>query len=555
MSRIPSAFAALALLPACLAAQEPHILQDAELPRSGEVWIELFPALLDWSDRYAVGGDRVPLRTDFEGPILSRIFPPIEDQILADLNAGAEALGYDPLGSEEVSVGALDFGTVHAQALGALASMRVGVLDRIAVEVGLPIASTRVEPLFAWDTAAATVARAGVALPDADGFLVELDDARAALQARVDTGELTPEQQAQAIALLDDSGVFLGALQTRVDEDGFLPLAATGAGGQMVGRLDALAEGFSAFDLVLPTLDLRQSPGVADLQGFFTGEPLNGRLPGTSEQSFDAGEMEAGILVGVLDGSDDPDARLRLRTTVGAKVRIPTRNADAPPFADRSDPFRLPIGDGQQDLELALYQDVWLGSRFRLGAAGRVGIQQPDDLRVRVHPPDRPFATPAAEAIVRRDLGDYFQLRLSPQYQMNDVLALGAEYGLWRKGADAFRLLEDVPGVADAGPLEEGTRQERHRLGFGVFYRPGQGRRGREGPAEEAEAEGAAAGAEAGRGTEDGTGTTGDDRTVSEGDAPPWRIGLVLTWAVSGSGRTPASRLLMFTIRFPFRPF
>lgn len=561
------------MLPAGLAAQEPHILQDARLPQAGEVWIELFPALLDWHERFDVGGDRLLVRSRFEGSILSRFFPPITDQILAELNDGSTALGYEPLASEEVSVGGLDFGTVHAQVLRALASVRVGVLDRVgfldrvAVELGLPIVSTRVEPLFAWDTAAATVARASVALPDAGSFLSDLGDARSGLQARVDAGELTAEEEAQALALLEDSGAFLDALQARVEEDRFLPLASTGAGGQLLTRLDALAQGFSAFEVAFPSLALRDSPGVADLQAFFTGEPLSGRLPGASDQGFEAGEVEAGLLVGLLDTSADREAGLRLRTSVGAKLRIPTRDADAPPFADRTDPFRVPIGDGQRDVEIAVYQDVWLGSRFRLGAAGRGGIQSPDRLLVRVHPPDRPFATPATEAAVHRDLGDYLQLRVSPQYLLNDVLALGAEYGFWRKGADEFRLLEEVPGLADAGPLAIGTRETRHRLGLGIFYRPGEGRRSR-GRAPEAEAGADEAGTEEAAADEAPTREAGADEAGevaerrdrsdrAEGRKPlPWRIGVVLQWSLAGSGgRTPASRLLMATLRIPFRPF
>lgn len=529
--------ACLALVPAGLAAQEPHVFQDARPPRQGEVWIELFPAILNWSDRFALDspdpsisdGSREPLAADFEGPILSRIFPAIDDELLASLNADAGALGYDPLGVEDLSVGALDFSTVNVQVRRALASVRVGILDRVAVELGAPIVFTEVEPLFAYDTAAASVARAAAVLPDAEDFLSGMDDARSTLQDRVEAGTLSPEEEAAARALLEDSGAFVEALRSRVEADRFLPVGASAPGAQMAARFTSLSDGFAAFDLALPAFGLRDRPGTAALQALFTGDPLNGPLPGTVRRSFDVGEVEAGVAVGILDTFGDSDRRVRLRTSAGAKLRIPIREPDAPPFADRADPFARPIGDGQRDLELSVHQDAWLGSRLRLGAAGRVGIQAADELLVRVHPPDRPFALPGTEAAVRRDLGDYVQLRLSPQFLLNDVMALGLEYGFWRKGADAYRLLQDVPGVADAGPLELETRETRHRLGIGVFYRPGEGRRPR--------------------------GEEGERPEEDRDDPLPWRLGLVLQWSVAGSGgQTPASQLLMATFRIPFRP-
>lgn len=539
--------ALLLLLPAGLPAQDPHILPDARLPRAGEVWIELSPALLNWSDRYAPGGGREPLEADFEGSILSRLFPAFDDALLTDLNEGAQALGYDSLGAGDLSLGALDFGTLNVQAWRALASVRVGILDRVAIELGAPVAFTDVEPLFAWDTAAATVARAASALPGGGSFLSGMEDARATLQQRVDEGTLAPEEQAAAVSLLDDSDLFVAALRARIEEDRFLPLSGSGAGSQLLGRFGALSDGFATFEIELPSLDLQESPGVADLQALFTGEPLFGPLPGTRKSSVDVGEVEAGVVVGLVDTARDRDRRLRLRTAVGAKLRIPIKDADAPPFRDRTDPFRLPIGDGQRDVELSAHQDLWLGSRLRLAAAGRVGIQMADRLIVRVHPPDRPFARPETEAAVRRDLGDYLQLRLAPQFILAEVMSVGLEYGYWRKGADTYRLLEEVPEIPDAGPLEVETRETRHRLGIGVFYRPGAAERRRGAERLPAGAERPDAGRpDAGR----------PDAEPEESGALPWRLGLVFQWAVAGSGgRTPASQLLTATFRLPFRPF
>lgn len=521
MLRTPPLVLCLALAPGPVLAQAPPQIQDAELPRRGHLWLEVFPSLENWSDRFlrsgseAADGGRRPLSADFDGPILQRAFPSIAEELLADLNSDAEALGYDPMGPGDLSVGGLAFGTVNKQVRRFFFSLRYGILDRLSLEVGAPLVFTEVEPLFAFDTLSATVARASAALPQAESVLADLEAVRSSLQALVDGGSLDPEEEEEARALLASAGSFLDALQMRVVGGRFLPLGSSTAGAQMAARFAALGEGFASFGLALPALGLQEVAPSAELASLFTGDPFSAALPGVTERSFTVGEVEAGIRLGLLDSFADTTAQLRLRTAVGARVRLPIRQADRPPFHDPDDFFELPIGDGQPDLELAAYQDLLVGRRLHLNAIARLGIQMADEVTLRVHPPDRPFALPGTRSLVRRDLGDYLQLRVAPQLMLNPALSIGAEYDLWRKGSDTFRILQAGPDAQDAAPLELDTAETRHRLGLGAFLRPG------------------------------GLGRDGAGR--------PWLIAFTFRSAVAGSGgRTPASQLVTAAFRFAF---
>lgn len=521
MLRTPAILLCLALAPAALLAQAPPQLQDAGLPRRGHLWLEVFPSLENWSDRFlrsgleAADGSRRPLSADFEGPILQRTFPSLAEELLADLNADADALGYDPMGPDDLSVGGLAFGTINKQVRRFFLSLRYGILDRLSVEVGAPLVFTEVEPLFAFDTLSATVARASAALPQAESLLADLEGARSSLQALVDGGSLDAEEEEAARALLAAAGSFLGALQMRVAGGRFLPLGSSAAGAQMAARFAALEEGFASFGLGLPALGLREVAPSSELASLFTGDPFFAALPGVTERSFAVGEVEAGIRLGLLDSFADSAAHLRLRTALGARVRLPLLRADRPPFHDPDDFFDLPIGDGQPDLELAAYQDLLLGRRLHLNAIARLGIQMADEVTLRVHPPDRPFALPGTRSLVRRELGDYFQLRVAPQLMLNPALSIGAEYDLWRKGSDAYGMLQAGPHAPDATPLELDTAETRHRLGLGAFLRPG------------------------------GLGRDGAGRS--------WLIAFTFRGAVAGSGgRTPASQLVTAAFRLAF---
>lgn len=520
--------AAVLVAPADLAAQVVDALssqtQDARIPRHGEVWFEVFPSFDTWSEQFALDsplegtedGEREPLEADVGGPILDRVFPSLSGTLAESLNQDAGALGFDALQPEEVSVGGLDFGTINAQVRRLNFGIRIGLLNHLSLEAEAPLVFTEVEPLFAFDTLSATVGRAAAALPGSATFFDEFAAAREMLEGMVAEGSLTPEQEAEAQALLDSSGLFLNALQRRVMEDLLLPLAGSSAGSQMTARFSSLTAGFSEFGLSLPVFPLRETASSAELAAFFAAPPVSGLAPGITERTWTVGEVEAGLRLGILD-TFRPGRSVRARTTLGGKVRLPLREADRDPFHVSGDFLGLPVGDGQRDIEAAFFQDLQLGGAFLLSVSARYGIQRPDELTLRVRPPDRPWALEETEAVVERDLGDYVQVRALPQLLLNRYLSVGAEYGYWRKEPDAYRLVGDAGSVPDASPLEVETEQRLHRLGVALIYRP-------ENPA------------------------------FDPDPGPGWEFGFVFQTAIAGSGgQTPAAQRVLAAIRLPIR--
>lgn len=556
---------------------------DARIPAGGELWIEIFPTFEDWHEQFARSsplpglsdGDSEPLTADFDGPVVDRLFPGVAP-LLADLNADAVALGFDSLTAADVSLGVLDFRNIDVDVRRVPFALRYGVHDRVSVEVVAPLVLTEVEPFFSFDSTLATLIDSRSAVTDAGLFFPALQAAIDQLQLLRDSGTLSPEGEATADALLESSAAFETALSRRVGMGALLPHAGTRAGLQIATRFASLEGGFAGFGIGFPSLAIPAFATSADLDGYLTGSPVGGEVLAVTERGWDIGELQIGIRLGLLDtfgrprtrpggpaeeeapadtlptpadtlpapadtlpaepeathreagGEAVPTAReasapersgLRVRTTIGAKLLLPLRDADRVPFLAPENFLGVPIGDGQRDVELALYQDIQLGSKLLFVGVVRYGIQLADELTRRVAPPDRPFAFASTQVVVERDLGDYLALRLSPRLTLNDVVSFGVEYSLWDKGRDSYRLLSGGDGVASAAPLELETAETRHRLGIGVFYR-----------------------------------TTG---LVEEGRARlPIELHFIFQTAIAGSGgQTPVSSLISTGLRVPISLF
>lgn len=485
---------------------------DAQIPRNGELWLEGEPVFEGWDQRFGPGGKRYPLASDYRGPVDALLYPG-PGIVAEDLDMDATALGYDPVTPGQTSLGSVVMSELNREIRAVPFRIELGVMDRFSLEASVPAVWTKAEPFFAFDSTAATVA-AGGSLPDAFGFFSQLEDASRALQEQIDGGDLSSDQEARARALLQASTAFLDALRGRVVANDLIPLAGTPAGQQMLAYWSGLQGDYGSFGLQAPGLSLPDVATASDLAGYFGGALLDGHVLGATVRSWTAGELEAGIRVGILDGfrSDSAGSGLRLRTTAGVLGRFPVRRSDALPFYVAGDFLGVPVGDGQRDVELTLYQDVRLGGWLELDARGSYGIQMADRMEIRPHPPDLPFASPTVATQVRRDLGDYVRIRVAPRLTLAEHMYVGLEYRYWHKGADSYRL---ASGASDpvVATLQKGTSQTRQRLGVGVTYRPG-----------------------------------GPD---SSGE-----VGFVYQTVVGGSGRlTPASDLTTFHIRVPAKLF
>jgi len=547
-------------------------------------WSEQYA--LDSSNPDILDGQREPLYKHFDGAIADRLFPgPLP--FIEALNEDAGALGFDPIEPGNFSLGELDFSDVTSQIRRLDLGFELGLLDRFAVGARAPFVLTDTDVAFAFDSAAATVTSATVAFAGST-FLEDMQGAITQLGALVADGSLMGPELAQAMALLEDADAFLTALETRVAQGSFVPTAPSLAGMQMTGRVDAFASSFDAFGITLPALALPATGSAVTLPGIFENAPVSAALPGSSRQGLLLGDAEVSLRVGLIDqitrrepapgtrpavpdsvararaaerpaavadstpgdsaraARGDPAAAdsaaagaegqamaagadrggIRLRTTVGGLLRIPTGSPGFPPFGDPADFFDVPIGDGQMDVEVSLYQDIQLDGWVLIRSVARYGIQMADELPLRIHAPDRPYAFESTQAVVRRDLGDYLELTVRPALRLGSAIWVGLEYGYWRLQATSFSLPQPLPDVADASSLERETAQERHMLGLGFAYDLSEAR------------------------------SRDELVTGAVPVRPPWRFEVSMRRSMSGSGgRTPAALRFLATFRVPIEAF
>lgn len=469
-----------------LRAQVPPVV-GAELPAQGEVWFELVPTFESWSEQFALGSDSVsdgarePLYSDHEGPLAERLYPG-PGPLAADLNQGADSLGYAPLDPSDVSLGDLDFGSLTARRTSLPLRAMAGVTPRVALALGVEFVQTKSETTFRYDSAAASVAPASAALPEGSAYLEDLSSARETLESQLQGGELSSEQEAAAMALLEQSGAFAAVLQRRLEGAGLLPLAGSAAGDAMAGRASEIRTGFQDFEIEAPALGLSATSTRAALDELFTGPFLSAEALGSTDHGLQPVRFEAGLRVGVLDSYPDgataadsaatEDPGLRLRTTVGFRAWWPMGEPDAAPFFTPSVFLDTPAGNGARLLEATLYQDLAYGP-LELSAAVAFGKRLRDELTLRVRAPDRPFALAGTELVLERDPGDYVWLRASPRLAINSSLSLGGEYAYWNVGETTYRVSGAGSGGSEgdsADPLGLETAETRHDVGIGVYY-------------------------------------------------------------------------------------
>ena len=534
-SRLAVATLLLLALPGAAAGQA--LDRDARLPAHGELWLEVAPSNETWHEQFALDsegtddGAREPLSADYDGPIAARLFPGY-DPLLADLNRDAVALGWDSLSATDARLGRLSFGSIDRELRRVPFGLSFGLFGRVAVDVVVPLVRGTVEPSFAFDSTTADWIEASRAIPQPDAFFGTFGSARADLASLIEGGSLTVEEEAAARALLNRSEMFATALERRIDEEALLPVGASAPGTGLRTTYDDLSTGYGDFGLSLPALALPDSATGADLQPLLAASPLGLDSLRKEVRGWSIGEVEVGIRVKLLDTfapiptvdadrfrrTREPDLRgsgVRFRTTVGGRLRIPVSEPDAAPYLVSSSPLQQPIGDGQTDVELGLWQDLQVGRLLWVVGSLRVVWQLEDEITLRVTGPGAPFAFEAQERTVTRDLGDRLALRLSPRIRINETLSFGLEY-LWdRKGEDVY----SGDGAPDPASLSRETGLRRHRLGIGAWYR-----------------------------------TT--PRFAAGLSRLPIELAIVWQTSVAGSGgSTPASGLVTTSLRVPVRLF
>ena len=297
--------AATAGLPASAGAQVAPI-QDARMPRQGEMWFELNPTLAFWSSQFALDsdlagdGEKEPLTVDYTGPLADRLYPNTLP-FLVDINSDAGALGYDPLQPDDLSFGDLDYQEIADRKIVLPLGLKFGILDRLSLDVLVPLVQTRSESFFGYDSTTASVTAGMNVVADPNSFFSEFNGAETALADLIEGGTLTPEETAIAIALLGNSTAFSSALERRVLENLFVPVGASTAGTQLSATYQALATGYTAFGLALPEFELPLGAVPSDLDALFASSELDGDTPATVTSGFSVGELEVGLRFGLID--------------------------------------------------------------------------------------------------------------------------------------------------------------------------------------------------------------------------------------------------------------
>lgn len=506
--------------------------RDARIPRGGEFWLEFAPEVVSWNRQYALDspvvedGQREPVFVNYDGRITDRLYPSV-DPLLLLVNRDADALGFDPVTAEDASMGVLDFKTIDFEVRRLPLALQVGIGGFAAIEVLAPLVKTDIETSFVFDSAAANLVAAETALDDPSAFLAELAAAQYQLQTLLDGGFLSPEDAAIAEQLLADSEAFHGALGARVTGKEYLFTASSPAGGQMISYYDGLAADYASFGISTPAFGLPASVGASELDTYFTRDPVSGQPIGSATRGWDIGEIEIGVRFKLLDtfgwprrppqpppsaaedtsagaapepepaeapagvepgelpaaaepgelpaGAEPPEQPLdddrggiRFRTTVGARYRFPLSEADREPYLAPDQFLQQPIGDGQPDVQLELYQDIGLGRRFLLVAGATYGIQLQDELVRRISLAGAPYAYGSQQVTMQRDLGDYLQIFVSPRFALAEALSLAVEYSYWDKKEDVYEVSD---GSLDATALTVESSERRHMLGIGAYYR------------------------------------------------------------------------------------
>lgn len=212
----------------------------------------------------------------------------------------------------------------------------------------------------------------------------------------------------------------------------------------------------AVFDLPAVALD------STELRRFFS-DPA-GSLAGDSLLEVvrtGIGDMEVGAWLQLADGP-------RWRSQLEVTLRLPTGKMDDPDnFLD------LGTGDHQTDVEVALRNDLVINEHLWLHLGGRYGLQMADQLVRRVTPWYLPFAPVTSRADVERNLGDYLQVDLVPNWQLDDALNVGIGWHYFRQGATTFAYADPADEARiglPASVLGLATSVTRMRVGAGVTF-------------------------------------------------------------------------------------
>ncbi|MGD0484541.1 MAG: hypothetical protein ABSB58_07785, partial [Gemmatimonadales bacterium] len=322
-----------------------------------------------------------------------------------------------------------------------------------------------------------------------DGFRRQVDTVLAALRSQATVGPAGLRAQAQAALTQYRSllcglyGVAGGAPvgagsactgATTATAAPFLPLHASAPGDSIGTRLASAQSGYATLAALyagagvampafndsfpLPTAPLTRD----DFQRFLTDSSFG--VDGDSlamALHTRLGDIEVGATYAF---AEQPS----WRGLVTATVRLPTGMVDA-----ETDFVDVGTGEHQLGVELATRNDIAVGTGLRLIAAARVGTRFANQLWRRVTPPWLPIAPLSARALVRRAIGNYVGLDLTPTWRVDDAFSLGVRYAFFRQAATHYTYVDAADSARvglPASVLDQETAVRWMRIGAAVTF-------------------------------------------------------------------------------------
>jgi hypothetical protein len=442
----------------------------ADTPRRGFVRLTIDPTTLTWQDAY-VDGVRRPLGT----PLTSGDLGAAELPTLATLQQQVNTAG--GFGGFLASLGPSRLG-IRAERRITMVTAEVGISDRLAIGVHLPLVRVNTRARLTLDTAGGTLGlNPRVTNPALDSLYTNFQAAFTAALAQLDANILAnncgPRGCAAAQAFRD-SALAVQASLLAIANSALLPWDGS-AGGQAiaanVARIQAELAGYGAggFNAAFTLPDTFATAAavnslVADsLLGFGASPFADTRR----SQRFWAGDAEVTARYRVVAGPG-------YSATVGVLLRLPTGHQDSP-----HNLVDLSSGDHQTDLEGSLVQELLVANRLWLNLAVRAGQQRPGTRERRVAPADAFLVPKAAWSRLTWDPGDYLGVDFAPMLRLNARFAAGMTVGYWSKTQDRYRfatpqdsidLAGRLGGPVSAAILDAQTAERRVRLGGAITY-------------------------------------------------------------------------------------
>jgi hypothetical protein len=347
-----------------------------------------------------------------------------------------------------------------------------GLSRRLSIGVTVPIVRSRVDVNFAVDTAAAKRSNVGwnwaLLKPDTvAAFRRQMDSALAALREQATIGP--PALRAPAEAALAALQPFRSLVDTP-----FLPRDTTEAGDSLTARLASaeagygqLAAQYAAAGVTMPPLTASlplpdASLARDDLERLFSDPtlPVAADTLGTVVRTG-IGDITAHATLQFAEGT-------HYRGQLVVTTRFPTGKAPAAnTFLD------LGTGTHQFGVELALANDLLLGSSFLIHGVARFGGARADQIPMRVTPPDLPLAPLTQLATVKRTPASYLGLEVAPTWLMDDAFSVRVNYSYFNQGPTRHSYVDaaDESRVRlPASVLDEGTGVRLTRIGGGLTF-------------------------------------------------------------------------------------